>query len=80
MVATESNHPASVTAGFIGTAEYIDKARSVAVRAAEGVDGDDEHHPFCGFQPAGPFASQLRANGPEAKITASEIRELTPTG
>jgi hypothetical protein len=27
--------------------------------------------------PPGPFASQLRANGPEAKITAGEIRDLT---
>ena len=73
----QANHPASVTAGFIGTAECIDKARTWLSRAAEGVDGDDEHHPFCGFQPAGPFASQLRANGPEAKITAGEIRDLT---
>jgi hypothetical protein len=73
----QANHPASVTAGFIGTAECIDKARSWLSRAAEGVDGDDEHHPFCGFQLAGPFASQLRTNGPAAKITASEIRELT---
>jgi len=53
----EANHPASVTAGFIGTAECMDKARSWLSRAAEGVDGDDEHHPFCGFQTAGPFAS-----------------------
>jgi hypothetical protein len=53
----QSNHPASVTAGFIGTAECIGKARSWLSRVAEGVDGDDEHHPFCGFQPAGPFAS-----------------------
>jgi len=73
----QPNHPASVTAGFIGTAECIAKARAWLSRAAEGVDGDDEHHPFCGFHLAGPFASQLRTNGPEAKITASEIRDLT---
>jgi hypothetical protein len=72
-----SNHPASVTAGFIGTADCISKARGWLSRAAQGVDGDDDHHPFCGFQPSGPFASQLRTNGPEAKITASEIRDLT---
>src|SRR6266498_775070 len=71
------NHPASVTAGFIGTADCVAKARSWLSRAAQGVDGDDDHHPFCGFQPDGPFASQLRTNGPEAKITASEIRDLT---
>ena len=66
-----ANHPASVTAGFIGTAERIATARAWLARAAEGVDGDDEHHPFCGFQLTGPFASQLRTNGPEAKITAA---------
>jgi hypothetical protein len=76
----QPNHPASVTAGFIGTADCIAKARTWLTRAAEGVDGDDEHHPFCGFQLTGPFASQLRANGPEAKITASEIRDLTAEG
>jgi hypothetical protein len=76
----QPNHPASVTAGFIGTAECIAKARVWLSRAAEGVDGDDEHHPFCGFQLTGPFASQLRTNGPEAKITASEIRDLTADG
>jgi hypothetical protein len=71
-----SNHPASVTAGFIGTADCISKARAWLSRAAQGVDGDDDHHPFCGFQPNGPFNSQLRTNGPEAKITANEIRDL----
>jgi len=73
----QPNHPSSVTAGFIGTADCIAKARAWLSRAAEGVDGDDNHHPFCGFQVTGPFASQLRTNGPEAKITASEIRDLT---
>ncbi|MFE4757914.1 hypothetical protein ACFRIB_48385 [Streptomyces mirabilis] len=61
-----------MTAGFIGTAES-----TWLSRAAEGVDGDDEHHPFCGFQPDGPFASRLRTDGPEAKITAAEIRAVT---
>ena len=69
-----------MTAGFIGTAECIATARVWLSRAAEGVDGDGDHHPFCGFQLTGPFASQLRTNGPEAKITASEIRELTADG
>jgi hypothetical protein len=72
----QSNHPASVTAGFIGTADCIAKARAWLSRAAQGVDGDDDHHPFCGFQLDGPFASQLRTDGPDAKITASEIRDL----
>jgi hypothetical protein len=64
-------------AGFIGTADGIEKARIWLPRAAQGIEGDDEHHPFCGFQLTGPFASQLRTNRPEAKITASEIRDLT---
>ncbi|MFE1863733.1 hypothetical protein [Streptomyces anandii] len=73
----QPNHPAAVTAGFIGTAGSIAKARTWLSRAAEGVDGDNEHHPFCGFQPDGPFASRLRTDGPEAKITAAEIRAVT---
>jgi hypothetical protein len=74
------NHPSSVTAGFIGTAETIAKARAWLSRATEGVDGGDDHHPFCGFRLDGPFASQLRTNGPEEKVTASEIRELMTPG
>ncbi|MGC5244195.1 MULTISPECIES: argonaute/piwi family protein [Streptomyces] len=73
----EPNHPTTVTAGFIGTAECVAKARTWLARAAQGVDGDDEHHPFCGFQADGPFGVQLRTDGPEAKITAAEVRSLT---
>lgn len=73
----QPNHPVTVTAGFIGSAESIAKAQAWLSRAAEGIDGDDEHHPFCGFQPDGPFASRLRTDGPEAKITAAEIRAVT---
>jgi hypothetical protein len=73
----EPNHPSVVTAGFIGTAETVASARKWLGRAAEGVDGDDEHHPFCGYQANGPFASQLRVDGPDAKITANDVRELT---
>lgn len=76
----QPNHPAAITAGFIGTADCIAKAREWLARAAEGVDGDDDHHPFCGFQPGGQFDTQLRTNGPAAKITASEIRDLTTDG
>jgi hypothetical protein len=73
----QPNHPASVTAGFVGTAERIAQARNWLSRAAQGVDGDGDHHPFCGYQQAGPFASRLRVDGPEAKITARDIRDLT---
>src|SRR6266496_4375067 len=68
----QPNHPSSVTAGFVGTGESIAKARAWLTRAAEGIDGDEDYHPFCGFQLDGPFASQLRTNGPDAKITAGE--------
>lgn len=76
----QPNHPTSITAGFIGTAESVAKARAWLSRAAEGVDGDDDYHPFCGFRPDGPFASHLRTDGPDAKITANEIRQLTADG
>jgi hypothetical protein len=72
----EHNHRATVTAGFIGTGKTIEAARKWLTRAAEGVDGDDEHHPFPGYQASGPFASTLRVDGPEAKITAREVRAL----
>ena len=71
------NHPTAVTAGFIGTGKTIEGARRWLARAAQGVDGDGEHHPFPGFQPDGPFASQLRLDGPEGKITARTVREIT---
>ncbi|MGE3590516.1 MAG: hypothetical protein AB7L17_22555 [Ilumatobacteraceae bacterium] len=76
----EPFHPAVVTAGFIGTAETIATARQWLERAAEGVDGDEDHHPFCGYQPDGPFRSRLRTDGPEAKITAQDVRVLTADG
>jgi hypothetical protein len=74
---SEPNHPAVVTAGFVGTAETVASARRWLSRAAEGVDGDDQHHPFCGYQSDGPFASQLRVDGPDAKITAADVRDLS---
>src|SRR6266498_3872430 len=73
----EPNHPAVVTAGFVGTAECVAQARRWLARASDGVDGGDDHHPFCGYQPEGPFASRLRVDGPHAKITANDIRDLT---
>jgi hypothetical protein len=76
----QSNHPPSITPGFIGTADSIARARKWLQRAAEGVDGNDDYHPFCGFQPDGPFQSQLRTNGPDARISAHEVRELTRRG
>jgi hypothetical protein len=76
----QPNHRASVTAGFIGTGKTIDAARKWLARAAEGIDGDDEHHPFPGYQSSGPFGSTLRLDGPEAKITAREVRELMADG
>lgn len=76
----EPFHPAVVTAGFVGTAETIATSRRWLTRAAEGVDGDDDHHPFCGYQPDGPFRSRLRVDGPDAKITAQDVRALTADG
>jgi hypothetical protein len=76
----QSNHRSSVTAGFIGTGQTIAAARKWLARAAQGVDGDDAHHPFPGYQASGPFGSALRLDGPEAKITAREVRELMADG
>lgn len=73
----EAHHPASVGAGFIGTAETVEHARRWLARAAEGVDGDADHHPFCGYQADGPFRSTFRVDGPEAKISARDVRDLT---
>ena len=72
----EPNHPAAITDGFIGTAETTARARAWLDRASAGVDGDNEHHPFCGYRTDGPFASALRVDGPEAKITASDVRDV----
>jgi hypothetical protein len=45
--------------------------------AAAGVDGDEDHAPFPGYQPDGPFASCLRLDGATAPITRGEVRDLT---
>ena len=45
------NHPVVVTAGFVGTAPCIDQARTWLARPAEGVDGDDAHHPIATANP-----------------------------
>jgi hypothetical protein len=74
------NHPTVVTAGFVGTGDTIDAAQRWLLRATEGVDGDKSHHPFPGYASGGPFASRLRVDGPHAKITARQVRELTREG
>jgi len=76
----QHNHRTTVTAGFIGNGRTIETARKWLGRAAEGVDGDDEHHPFPGYQASGPFASTLRLDGPESKITAREVKDLIADG
>ncbi len=73
----ESNHPSVVTVGFIGTADCIETARSWLERATKGVDGDSDHHPFPGYDSDGPFASRLRLDGPEAKVSARDVKEIT---
>jgi len=72
----DHRHPSVVTSAFIGTAELIETARKWLKQAAGGVDGDDEHHPFPGYQPEGPFRSTLRLDGPQRKLRRSDLRDL----
>jgi hypothetical protein len=72
----DHRHPAVVASAFIGTPELIETARKWLRQAAAGVDGDEEHHPFPGYQPNGPFHSTLRLNGPQRKLRRSDFLDL----
>lgn len=74
-------HPHTVTIGFIGTAERIDKTRTFLFDATDGIDADDTHTPFPGFRPDLGFRSNLRtADELTLTITAGEERELLAKG
>lgn len=45
-----SRHKSQVHIGFIGTAECVERARNFLKDCADGVEGDDQHVPFPGFQ------------------------------
>jgi hypothetical protein len=72
----DHRHPTVVNSAFIGTAELIETAREWLRQAVGGVDGDNEHHPFPGYQPNGPFRSTLRLNGPQRKLRRSDLLDL----
>jgi hypothetical protein len=70
-------HPAVINAAFIGTAETIEISRKWLTEAARGVDADNDHAPFPGYEADGPFASTLRLDGATAPISRTEVRDLT---
>lgn len=73
----DSRHPTSITAGFVGTAETVELAREWLAQAERGVDGDDQHTPFPGYEADSPFKARLRVDGPASFfLTQKELRPL----
>jgi hypothetical protein len=52
-------HPSYIRVGFIGSAETINMARQWLSKSQAGVDGDDKHPSFPGFQKDRGFYSEL---------------------
>lgn len=76
-----TQHRPAVNVGFIGTAATVEKARTMLLTAAEGLDGDDNHTPFPGFQPDRGFRSTLATSDDLVmRISSSEQRDLLAKG
>lgn len=71
------HHPSVVRVGFIGTAETIEKSRAWLQETAEGVNGDERHPEFPGYQPDRGFFSKLEFDDAwSEQITQSELEDL----
>jgi hypothetical protein len=54
-----ARHRGAINLGFIGTGEAVARTRLFLAEAANGVDGDDQHHPFPGCRADRGFRSEL---------------------
>jgi len=72
-----TRHKREIHVGFIGTGEAVEHAMTFLNKCCNGVDGDDVHAPFPGFQSDRGFRSDLRFNDQIVeKITQHERQEL----
>lgn len=76
-----ARHRNPVNVGFVGTGQSVDIVRRYLESTADGVDGDDKHHPFPGFRPDRGFRTELRTDDSlVATITAGERRSIMEKG
>lgn len=54
-----SRHKSEIHVGFIGTSDTVAKARALYQRCSQGIDGDNDHEPFPGCNPAEGFRCDL---------------------
>jgi hypothetical protein len=74
-------HREVVKIGLVGTAQGADIVRGFLESAADGVDGDETHHPFPGFHADRGYRAELRLDDANATmITAAEQRSLLEPG
>ncbi len=73
-------HKPDVHAGFIGTANAVDNARTFLDLCSRGIDGDDNHAPFPGCTPETGFRyNLLMPDGLVETISRQEEREILET-
>jgi hypothetical protein len=74
-------HRDVVKVGLVGTGEGVEVVRAFLESAADGVDGDESHHPFPGFRSDRGFRTELRLDDANtATITAAEQRSILESG
>jgi len=70
-------HKNEIHIGFIGTRPSVTAARDYLLRAAEGVDGDDQHAPFPGCNPSTGYRMALRTDEAVTElITRQESEQI----
>ncbi|MGA2610380.1 MAG: hypothetical protein ABSH01_23295 [Terriglobia bacterium] len=78
--APQRRHPTRIRAGFIGSAETIDKAAKWIEEAAKGVRGDEKHPEFPGFDEDRGFFSKVEYDGKwNEQITHTELESISQT-
>jgi hypothetical protein len=76
-----AGHPAAIKVGFVGTGQGVDIVSRYFGEIADGVDGDETHHPFPGFRHDVGFRSDLRTDDTLARIvTTGEFRTVMERG
>lgn len=76
-----ARHRDPINVGYVGTAEGVEVVHRFLEAAADGVDGDDTHHPFPGFLSDRGFRTSLRSEDSfVATITAAERRSIMMKG
>lgn len=74
-------HRSVINVGFVGTGQGVDTMHRYLTAAADGVDGDETHHPFPGFRSEVGFRADLRTDDRLTRlVTAGEVRSIMAKG